>query len=116
MNILKKFEVKDMGERIRSDFNKLFIGFSTQVEEISNFPTDHFRKVYEYSTWLRVRFTANEADYDMALENVKKLTQQHVYNDVLIGLQMIQSCVYNGDAHSALKEIDALRSLIMDIE
>lgn len=33
MNILKKFEVKDMGERIRSDFNKPFIGFSTQVNE-----------------------------------------------------------------------------------
>lgn len=116
MNILKKFEVKDMGERIRSDFNKPFIGFSTQVEERGSFQQDPWNTVYEYKTFLSVRFTANNASYDMALENAKRQTQQYVYSDVLIGLQMIESCVYNGDAHSTLKEIDALRSLIMDIE
>lgn len=113
MNILKKFEVKDTHERIRSDFNK---GFATQVERLGIHPQDPWNKVYEYKTLLRVRFTANDASYDMALENAKRQTQQFVYSEVLFGLQMIQTCVYNGDARATLEEIQKLGSLILDIE
>lgn len=115
MNILKKFEVKNTGERIRSDF-KPFIGFATQVEEKGMFQLDPWNIVYEYRTLLSVRFTANKASYDMALENAKRQTQQYVYSDVLVGLQMIESWVYNGDASSALDEINKLRTLILDTE
>jgi hypothetical protein len=37
MNILKKFEVQDMNDRIRSHFNK---GFSTEVKQVASFPND----------------------------------------------------------------------------
>ena len=115
MNILKKFEVRDTHERTRSDFSK---GYSTKVEQVDQTyeMDDPWRQIYEYRTLLRVRFTANRAEYDMALENAKKQTQEYVYGDVLAGLRIIQSCVYNGDARATLEEIDILRTLIMDIE
>ena len=113
MNILKKFEVKDLNNRIRSHFNK---GFSTEVERVAGFPDDPWNEVYEYKTTLCVRFTANNADYDMALENAKRQTQMHIYGDVLSQLQIIETCVYNGGYCDTLEEINRLRTIIMDIE
>lgn len=114
MNILEKFNVLDTQERIRSDFAK---GFDTQV---STYASDEYsiplNTVYEYRTLLRVRFTANSADYDRALDNAKRQTQSYIYNDVLVALCKIQTCVYNGDARSTLEEINKIRTLIMEID
>lgn len=115
MNILEKFNVLDTQERIRSDFAK---GFDTRVEQVDQTYEidDPWSQVYEYRTLLKVRFTANSADYDRALDNAKMQTQSYIYNDVLVALCKIQTCVYNGDARSTLEEINKIRTLIMEID
>jgi len=114
MNIFNKFNVIDTQTRIMSDFGK---GFTSDVKsELSYEDNSPWSQVYEYRTLLRVRFSAGKQDYDMALENAKKQTQSYLYNDVLISLLEMKTCVYNGDARATLEEIDKLRNLIMDID
>lgn len=112
MSILKRaFAVKDTHEQIRSDFHK---GYDTQVEQLDQ-PYE-YQQVFEYKALLRIRFAANKTDYDMALENAKLQMQDYMYSEVLLALRKIQSCVYSGDAHATLKEIDRIRTSIMEID
>jgi hypothetical protein len=112
MNILERaFKVKDTHERSVSSFRK---SYQTQIEQIKQ--THDQRSVYEYKALIRVRFTANSADYGLALQNAKMQMQDYVYSEVLLGLREIESCVYDGDAMAAMERIGALRSLIRDID
>lgn len=116
MSILKRsFKVIDTHERVQSDFRK---SFTTKVEQLDQIQEGEspWREIYEYKALLRVRFTANLAEYDRALENAKMQMQDYMYSEVLLALREMQSCVYNGDARATLQEIDRLRTLIMEID
>ena len=116
MRILDKFEVHPTGKRERDAFEKP-VSFSavTKIEKGTCSCTPPLSEQYELGLKLAVRFIANEAEYERAVENARKQVQHNLYADVLRELQQCRSAIYEGDKEAALDRILYIETEIISV-
>lgn len=68
---------------------------------------------YMLEASVRIRFWANRAQYERALQNAEKQVLSHVYAEVLQTLSQARSAMYAHDVNAALHIIDKLEQELM---
>lgn len=110
MKILNKFDAVPLYERcaVGSSYT---VSAMEDIDDISR-----YRSLYQYRAVLYVRFSANSADYQYALDNAKHQVIDSLYGEVLRALQSIRTEVYAGEILPAVAMIEEFMTKIQDIE